>query len=94
MTEPTLIGLHNRVSNLEDNVKTLQVALGKMEGDIQYLRERAVYSEAARDRQTDVLLDAINDRLSRAQSQVPTWASTLITVLAMACAALITAHYG
>lgn len=101
MNIPSIPDLHRRVCNLEEKqsntseaIRDLQSAMTKMEGDMQSIKERLVYADAARDRQTATLLDAINDKLRRAQGQVPTWASALITVLAMLCAALLTAHYG
>lgn len=101
MEEPTIPELHQRVSTLEEKqsdtsnaVRILQLSMVKLDSDVSTLREQLNRADVARDRQTDVLLNAIDDTKRRAMNQVPTWASTLITVLAMVCAALLTAHYG
>lgn len=100
MNEPTLPELHNRVIDLEEwkkttseSLKALQISMIKMDADVLMLKEQLTRADAARDRQTDVLLEAINDTKKRAFNQVPTWASTAITILTALCAALVTAFY-
>lgn len=100
MNEPTLPELHNRVIDLEewkkgcsDAIKSLQISMVKMDTDVSTLKDQLTKADAARDRQTATLLDAINDTKKRALNQVPPWASTAITILTALCAALVTAFY-
>lgn len=86
-------GASNDIKSLKEETKALKKTMIVLESDMETIKQKLINADAARDRQTDILLSAIDDTRKRAFNQVPAWASTLITVLAMICAALLTAFY-
>lgn len=105
--EINVIDLHNRldrfegwrkeatadIEELKKQTAFLEKSTIRLSSDVAEIRSTLSRADAARDRQTDTLLDAINDTRKRALNQVPTWASTAITILTALCAALVTAFY-
>ncbi|MDE2342906.1 MAG: hypothetical protein KGL63_05855 [Betaproteobacteria bacterium] len=100
MNAPTNEELFRRVTDMEsdvdalkNSVSALQAVLPNLQADISSLKQAQVASDKARETQTITLLGKMDDVKDKALGSVPVWASTTITVLAVLCAALVTAFF-
>lgn len=100
MTAPSAEELHRRVSDVEVSLAELQravvrleVVLPSLQTDISDLKTAQARSDAARERQTEILSGKMDEVKEKAIGAVPPWASSTITVLAMGLAALLTAFF-
>ena len=88
------------ISNLNAVVATLKAMLIPMQADIATLKEGAIRSDAARERQTEILggkIDEAKDRIAevndRAYRTLPVWATWTLTLMGMLAAAMATAFF-
>lgn len=81
------------ISNLNAVVATLKTMLVPMQADIATLKEGAIRSDAARERQTEILGGKIDEVKDRAYKTWPPAAQWIVTVLGMIAAALVTPFF-
>ena len=92
--------LHSRVTELEGGFSALSLAVGRLEAtlpqlqkDISDVQKSQIRSDAARERQTEILSSKMDDVKDKALNSAPLWATTTIGILAMLCAAFVTAYF-